>query len=506
MLRLLNPFRAVALLWRKWRITLPFISGIACIFAANWSFEVTSTNNFCESCHVHPQATLSWKQGPHFDTVSGVIANCVDCHLPPGGFDLISAKIQTGARDIYGVLFKDESSFDWISKSSLNQAKHHVYKTACLNCHKSLFTKGLSKKGQTAHLHYSQKEDELRCINCHLDVGHYQPKKEEAAPLQDRDANMIFTEAAQVDSFVNFTEQIPGSVISFKMVALPGGEFTIGSPEDEPGRQADEGPQRRIKISPIWMGQVEVSWDEFDAYYRATSKAGRSEDQIAMNDVDAISGPTPAYGDPSQGWGRGKKPAITMSHFAATKYCQWLSKVTGKKYRLPTEAEWEYAGRAGTDTPYFFKGVPADFDPERLRNRIFGVDTSINRFVKYAANSKNRTTTPGLVDANPFGLKNMSGNVMEFCSDWYSESAYSVYSAQGITTDPQGPSEGTEHVVRGGGYSSDPAGVRAAARSHTNYKAWMRTDPQAPKSLWWYSDNAEVGFRVVCEKESVLNK
>lgn len=91
----------------------------------------------------------------------------------------------------------------------------------------------------------------------------------------------------------------------------------------------------------------------------------------------------------------------------------------------------------------------------------------------------------------------MLGNVMEYCSDWYAEDAYSQL--QDGATDPKGPASGEEHVVRGGLYNEDAAEMRCAARAHTEHDAWLKTDPQNPKSIWWYSDIKGIGFRVVCE-------
>jgi len=194
--------------------------------------------------------------------------------------------------------------------------------------------------------------------------------------------------------------------------------------------------------------------------------------------VDAVTGATPPYGKPDQNWGMGRRPAISMSWHAAETYCRWLAQVTGKSYRLPTEAEWEYACRAGTQTPYFFEGDPAKYD----KKGIFGgkPDTSvINTYVIYRSNSPSKTQEPEAVKANPWGLKNMSGNVAEFCSDMY---------------------EGTdEHVIRGGSYRDGAAGIRSASRDYTRTAEWLKTDPQMPKSIWWYSDCFYVGFRVVME-------
>ena len=253
------------------------------------------------------------------------------------------------------------------------------------------------------------------------------------------------------------------------------------------------------------MGEVEVRWDEFWTFFGLTMSEGRTDHKLILENnagnPDAISGPTPPFGNPDQGWGAGDRPAITMSHYAAQTYCQWLSKVTGKKYRLPTEAEWEYACRAGTETPYFFEGDPKRFSDTGLRNKIFGVDTTnIDGHVVYTLNSGGRTQEPSFVRPNPYGLKNMNGNVLEYCADWYSDDAYSQTELK--VTNPMGPETGTEHVVRGGNYTSEAGSLRSAARASTESEAWLKTDCQLPKSIWWYSDIKGIGFRVICEPDS----
>ena len=235
-----------------------------------------------------------------------------------------------------------------------------------------------------------------------------------------------------------------------------------------------------------------------------TAAEGRSTDTEGLrknkaSETDAISGATPPYGQPDQGWGLEKRPAISFSFHAAETYCKWLSKVTGKNYRLPTEAEWEYACRAGTDGPYFFPGNPKKFEKTGLRAKLSKNDTVIiNTYVVYKDNSPAKTQPPDRVKPNPFGLINMAGNVAEFCADWYQPDAYSRYPS-GIITDPKGPSEGTEHVIRGGSFQSSAGYVRSASRDYTKTTAWLKTDPQMPKSIWWYSDCFNVGFRVVCD-------
>jgi formylglycine-generating enzyme required for sulfatase activity len=247
------------------------------------------------------------------------------------------------------------------------------------------------------------------------------------------------------------------------------------------------------------MAETEVSWNEYMAFYVQTSREGRSTDNNRNLEIDGITGPTPPYGSPDRNWGFGKRPAISISYHAAETYCQWLSSQTGKTYRLPTEAEWEYACRAGTSTPFFFDGDPKKMDHTRFVNKILGVDTSmINNFVIYSMNSGSKTQLPSNVDPNPFGLKNMLGNVAEFCSDWYSPETYKNYNGA-VVDNPKGPDSGDEHVVRGGSYKSKIGELRSACRDYTRSDEWLVTDPQTPKSEWWYSDCFFTGFRVVCE-------
>jgi formylglycine-generating enzyme required for sulfatase activity len=288
------------------------------------------------------------------------------------------------------------------------------------------------------------------------------------------------------------------------MIAVPGGEFLMGSPGDEPFRSPDEGPQRRVNIDSFFMGKFEVSWNEYLAFFQETGSEGKTADAYlnVSAEVDGITGPTPPWGAPDQGWGKEKSPAITMTHHAAEVYCRWLSEVTGKKYRLPTEAEWEYAARAGTTGPYYFDGDPKKFSRQGLIRGIFGPDTSIiSTHAIYQENSPGRTFPPGITRGNAFGLVNMLGNVAEFVQDWYAEDTYAKYPG-GPLVNPAGPPTGNEHVIRGGSYRSSAEYLRCAARDFTRTTAWLKTDPQIPKSIWWYSDCTFVGFRVVCEPEN----
>jgi formylglycine-generating enzyme required for sulfatase activity/nitrate/TMAO reductase-like tetraheme cytochrome c subunit len=476
------------------------------VFVGNKMVVATSTNEYCESCHIHPHSTDSWKLSTHYDNKRGIQVHCVDCHLPPHGEGYLVEKAKTGARDVWAKWTKDPDSFNWEAKSQIEYAKRHTFEVSCIHCHKNNYPLGLTKEGREAHLYYERQAGELHCINCHITVGHYDPDRLHAKNMDfgivETVDKEIYEEPGVIDGLNDFTEFIPGSVVSFEMVAIPEGTFQMGSPEDEPFRKADEGPVKDVKIKPFFMAKTEVTWDEYLAFFKETGAQGKTADaylNVASQDVDAISGPTPPWGAPDQGWGKGSMPAITMTHHAAEVYCQWLSKVTGKTYRLPTEAEWEYAARGGTSGPYYFEGDPKRYVRQGLRNKLFGIDTTvINSYVVYKENSGARYMATGTKKENPFGLENMLGNVAEFCADWYAEDAYSQYD-DGLLSNPRGPADGEEHVIRGGSFRDEADQVRTAARDHTKTVAWLKTDPQIPKSVWWYSDCLHVGFRVVCE-------
>lgn len=479
------------------------------IFSGNSLVNLTSTDKFCNACHnVHPHATTSWKMSTHYDNKRGIVVHCVDCHLPEKGLVKFTEKVRTGVRDVYGTLFKDVENLNWEEKSTPAFAVHHTYESSCIGCHENLFPMGLSREGEDAHFYYSNNDDDLHCINCHIAVGHYSEENIHAHNTnfanKAEEPDTVYQHAAVVEAFENFTEQIPGTGSSFKMVAVKGGSFTMGGKGKDAYAEEDEMPQREISLNDFFIGETEVSWELYLQFFKETGSQGRmSESELAEalqasgSGIDAISGPTPPWGNPGQGWGRGQRPAITMSHYAATVFCEWLSAKTGKNYRLPTEAEWEYAARGGTEGDYFFGGDAKDYSADRFLAKIFGVDTStINSYAVYKLNSGGRTHTPESVFPNPYGIRHMLGNVAEFCSDYYSADAYSERKA---VDNPAGPGSGEEHVIRGGSFNSDAADLRVTNREHTQTTAWLKTDPQMPKSKWWYSDAIHVGIRLVCE-------
>lgn len=460
------------------------------------------------SCHVHTESDNMWRFSTHYNNTSGNVVNCIDCHLPPkedGIMRYTFVKAKQGIKDVYGYMFKDSADFQWELRSHPDIAERFVFDESCIKCHQNLFPATLNAAGCEAHLYYEANADEKSCISCHISVGHYNPIAHgHNYQLAEMETKEVFTEPTKVTSFENYTEKIPETPISFNMVAVPGGKFKMGSSEQTDFTRRDEFPAREVELSPFWMGEVEVSWDEYLAFFAATASQGRKEAIETDVEVDGVTGPTPPWGAPDQGWGKGSRPAITMSHHAATVYCEWLTYVTGKKYRLPTEAEWEYAARGGTQGDFFFEGSAKKYQNKGIIKKMFGPDTSmINSYVVYNENSPYMTQEPNRSQANPFGLRNMLGNVAEFCFDYYDPKIYSKY-PKGVIKNPFGPRSGQEHVIRGGAYYNASPELRVARRDFTRTKDWLKTDPQIPKSIWWYSDSKHVGFRVVCVVEEEM--
>jgi formylglycine-generating enzyme required for sulfatase activity len=263
---------------------------------------------------------------------------------------------------------------------------------------------------------------------------------------------------------------------------VPEGEFLMGSPEAEPGRNPDEGPQHKVRISPFWMGRCEVTWNEYELFVflgRERTLSLIQTDPAGDKAVDAICRPSAPYRDMTFGMGRDRYPAICMTQHAANKYCEWLAARTGQFYRLPSEAEWEYACRAGASTAYSFGN-----DPEKLTD-----------YAWFIANSGGRYQRVGRKKPNAWGLCDMHGNVAEWCLDQY-EGSYQKF-AGAIPQDPWNKAvRNYPHSVRGGSYDDEPALLRSAARFKSD-KSWKLQDPEFPKSVWYHTDANFVGFRIV---------
>ncbi len=272
-----------------------------------------------------------------------------------------------------------------------------------------------------------------------------------------------------------YDQALPNSAVKFRMIPIPAGSFIMGSPQSESGREEDEGPQKEVTLSAFWMGEHEVTFGEWDVFFKSMDVP-----QTKAIAVDAVSRPTAQYIDLTWGMGRdNNQPTNSMSQAAAIMYCKWLYKETGVFYRLPTEAEWEYACRAGTKTAYAYGN-----SPEGLKEYAYFKDNSDGKFQKV------RQLKP-----NAWGLYGMMGNLSEWTLDQYEPDAYTKLTAK--AKDPLTP-PGSRYprVVRGGSYLSDATDCRCANRI-ASLTDWNKRDPQIPKSRWWLTDGMTVGFRLV---------
>jgi formylglycine-generating enzyme required for sulfatase activity len=285
-----------------------------------------------------------------------------------------------------------------------------------------------------------------------------------------------------------YAEKVHGTDVKFDLLPIKGGTFKIGSADKEASRKPDEGPQRDVTIAPFWMGKCEVTNEEYDLFISSMDCVIRNSTKITPTPqdlkADAIARPTDPYTDMTFGMGRRGFPAISMTHYAARMYCQWLSVKTGRYYRLPTEAEWEYACRAGTTTAY-----------------SFGDDLKqLGDYAVYAENSgdeaKKQYNKVGSKKPNPWGLHDMHGNVCEWCIDQYEPKQYDALTGEKAKNPAVPTTKLYPHVTRGGGFSHDAALLRSAAR-FASHEDWKEQDPQEPKSVWYHTDAQFSGFRIV---------
>ena len=221
-----------------------------------------------------------------------------------------------------------------------------------------------------------------------------------------------------------------------EMVVIPSGAFLMGSPEGEEKRGSDEGPQRTVRIGyEFAVGKFEVTWAAWEAC-------------VADGGCDNASVIT-AGGD-YYGWGKGSRPVINVSWTDAQAYVQWLSRKTGERYRLLSEAEWEYVARAGTSTRFSW----GDGDPTCSRGASNGAN--------FRRCSSNRTEPVGFSAANAFGVHDMHGNVSEWTEDCYVDS----YSGAPTDGSARTVSNCSDRVLRGGSRSDSPLNLRSAIRRY----------------------------------------
>jgi formylglycine-generating enzyme required for sulfatase activity len=267
----------------------------------------------------------------------------------------------------------------------------------------------------------------------------------------------------QDTGFKAYSFPTPGSSHEIKMVPVKGGSFKMST-----GKLS-----KQVGVSDFWMGAYEVTFDQFGVFFR-------DEDFEQGSKVDAVTRPTAQYIDLS--WGMGKDggfPMNSMSVDAAMMFCRWLYQKTGVFYRLPTEAEWEYACKAGSTTTY-----PFGQDPKL-----------IGQYAWFAANSKGKYQKVGQKKPNAWGLYDMLGNLAEWTLD-----QYEVDYLTKIGDDPKDPlirpTTRYPRSVRGGSYLSQITALTPSNRSKSD-PSWNKRDPQIPKSRWWLTDGMFVGFRIV---------
>ena len=285
------------------------------------------------------------------------------------------------------------------------------------------------------------------------------------------------------DEFIEYNQYILDNNLNLEMRPIVGGQFLMGSPLNENNRLADEGPVHKVEVDSFWMAKYETTWDLYNLF---TSRSldnlqpkFNSNNEVNI-DVDAVSGATTPYVEMSFGMGTDGFPAISMTQLAAKKFCQWLSAITGNFYRLPTEAEWEYACRAGTQSSYSFGD-----DINELSDYAWFKDNSGNKYQKV-----------GLKLPNNWGLYDMHGNVSEWTLDAYSSTTY-LKSLQNLSKNPYTkPLKLYPRVVRGGSWKNSHYRLRSASRQGSS-KQWKKQDPQIPRSKWWHTDAQFVGFRIV---------
>ena len=293
-------------------------------------------------------------------------------------------------------------------------------------------------------------------------------------------------------AFEAYTKKIPGTEVAFEMLPIPQGDFLMGSPAAEPGRKPDEGPQVRVQVKAFWMGKHEVSWGEYQQFMKLCVIFGKFNDlkirqPSADNQIDAVTAPSQLY-DPSFVYESGddkRLPAVAMSQYGAKQYTKWLSLLTGEFYRLPTEAEWEYACRAGTTTAFSFGD-----DEKLLEEQGCFID-----------NSDDVTSKVGIRKPNAWGLFDMHGNVSEWVldqyhADWYGRTKENLTSSVDAIAWPK---KLFPRVLRGGSWDSDAEDCRSAARRPSDDDQWRSYDPNSPQSPWWFASEQgqTIGFRIV---------
>jgi formylglycine-generating enzyme required for sulfatase activity len=287
-----------------------------------------------------------------------------------------------------------------------------------------------------------------------------------------------------------YAERLDFTNESIEMVYVPAGTVRVGSASGESGRDpATDLPAHEVHVDGLWMSRTEVTWDVFLLWAYSIESQRLAEKQFGptpgIRDADAVSKPSRPYSVPDAGhMGESGYPAVGMTQYAAQEFCRWLSLRTGRRYRLPTEAEWEYAARAGTGRAYFFGDDPA----------------KLGEYAHFGAGEEAWAEPVGRKKPNPWGLYDMYGNVAEWTLDGWSSTETSRdfprFDARKSWVARETRKQGG--VVRGGSVRQGAGFLRSASRARDDEAFHM--DPQDPPGNWWsvnQNDMAPVGFRIV---------
>lgn len=309
------------------------------------------------------------------------------------------------------------------------------------------------------------------------------------SPASQVDTNAANTAPSESDKGFKLgdtrTINIPGTPVSFNLVYVPAGTYAVGSPESEAGRDEDEGPVVQVELGGYWIGQYEVTGDEFSVFRYPDRDSDSTAVAGAVYSVDAVSRPSPPYEDPAFGMGGARKPAVGMTQWGALHYARWISEKTGIFFRLATEAEWETACKAGTSEP---------FGPSIT-------ETNIADYAWMATNGGGKLNEVGAKKPNAWGIYDLLGNAAEWTMDEY-QAEYSALVSEINAKDPWiEPSKLHPRTVKGGSYYDYPEDLRCSDRLESTLN-WKRRDPQIPKSFWWNTDAPFLGFRLVAPEKS----